>query len=814
MKHKTDSIFQYFIGNLYSFVFINLMAAIVYPSIYYLNIIIISVISYALISLVLMNKLSSWIFIVFTAFASGIIVFLCWVQTPISDPVVKIAEGMFVLWYKIIYGESIQNPLLIQCAYIFVILSSVIISVFVVFLYKKLKSFFILTSAIIAMTLFTWHMTGREGRLIFALSCLLTVLNYIRHVYYKKKKAGLVSEKLQLGNFMVFSAPLIIILILTIYLIPKNDLPIQFPWLDNQIMQVINYFEQRFSYNNAEFFSLSSTGFNGSTQRLGGPVRLNNTIVMEVKSNKRIYLRGAVYSWYDKNTWVPSSDKKTEELPDIKRNDIYETRNGWDYIPVEEMFPHLDGNVRKLLGELSNKLDSTLFPMQEVQVKYRNMSTRSVFLPLKSSVPIMVDNAEIMDVTSNFDEAMLSNTRLKPGSTYKAEHIQPMYGDDVLKLVLPFSRKGLYKEAFRIITTTAERPGNTFLWTLSRSEQIKFLMELYERASYIEDEYTKLNENIPQRVRQLAFEVTKECFNDYEKVKTIEKYLRENYTYSLNPKQVPQDKDFVDHFLFEEKTGYCTYFATAMCVMLKSIGIPARYVEGYVLPDNHSDDNIYIVTNRNAHAWVEAYFEGFGWLAFEPTSAYADIMNYRSASKDIDYSGLDYSRRFDQYDGRYDRHDEVNDYTQININPNEVFKIRNYWKYIPFIFAVLLILIILINILASLVNEIIIRFMKDDKKIIATYLRMLKWLESVGYAVKPGETISEFGKRIDVMFIFNECSFSEATKVFSKVRYGKKDVSREELEMLCCLSRVLKAAVLKEMGVKRYVPLRKIIYGI
>ncbi|WP_083760778.1 transglutaminase-like domain-containing protein [Alkaliphilus metalliredigens] len=70
----------------------------------------------------------------------------------------------------------------------------------------------------------------------------------------------------------------------------------------------------------------------------------------------------------------------------------------------------------------------------------------------------------------------------------------------------------------------------------------------------------------------------------YEKAQAIENYLQSNYPYSLSATIVPQYEDFVDHFLFETQTGYCTYYATAMTVMLRTQGIPARYIEGYRMP--------------------------------------------------------------------------------------------------------------------------------------------------------------------------------------------------------------------------------------
>jgi len=133
--------------------------------------------------------------------------------------------------------------------------------------------------------------------------------------------------------------------------------------------------------------------------------------------------------------------------------------------------------------------------------------------------------------------------------------------------------------------------------------------------------YLQLAAELPERVGKLALDITSSAKNDYDRVKAIESYLATNYKYTLEPGTTPNDRDFVDYFLFDQKQGYCTYYASAMTVLARSIGIPARYVEGYVLPSQPVQGTTYEVTNKQAHAWVEVYFEGFDWIPFEPTSS-------------------------------------------------------------------------------------------------------------------------------------------------------------------------------------------------
>jgi len=98
----------------------------------------------------------------------------------------------------------------------------------------------------------------------------------------------------------------------------------------------------------------------------------------------------------------------------------------------------------------------------------------------------------------------------------------------------------------------------------------------------------------------------------------IRDWLAENHEYTLTPENVPLNHDFVNWFLYSGE-GYCTYYATAMANMARAIGIPSRYVEGYLLSGITPEDGVYTVTGTEAHAWAELYFEGIGWVPFDAT---------------------------------------------------------------------------------------------------------------------------------------------------------------------------------------------------
>jgi hypothetical protein len=122
------------------------------------------------------------------------------------------------------------------------------------------------------------------------------------------------------------------------------------------------------------------------------------------------------------------------------------------------------------------------------------------------------------------------------------------------------------------------------------------------------------------RTASLAFDVTASAHNNYDKAVAIEAYLRSNFGYTLQlPQTVPSDP--IANFLFERKRGHCEYFASAMTVMLRVLGIPSRIVNGFRTGEFNDVDSQYVVRASNAHSWVEAYFPGYGWVSFDPTPA-------------------------------------------------------------------------------------------------------------------------------------------------------------------------------------------------
>ena len=131
--------------------------------------------------------------------------------------------------------------------------------------------------------------------------------------------------------------------------------------------------------------------------------------------------------------------------------------------------------------------------------------------------------------------------------------------------------------------------------------------------------------SLSPRARQMAVEATKGASNEFDAVMALTGYLQRGYQYTLDLPRVPAGRDPVDWFLFDVKTGYCEQFATAETLMLRSLGIPARLATGYGTGDYDPLLNQAVVREHDAHAWVEVWFSGHGWVPVDPTPGVAPL---------------------------------------------------------------------------------------------------------------------------------------------------------------------------------------------
>jgi len=239
-----------------------------------------------------------------------------------------------------------------------------------------------------------------------------------------------------------------------------------------------------------------------------------------------------------------------------------------------------------------------------------------------------------------------------------------------------------------------------------------------EYPDWIRDRYLKLPESVPERVISLARDITATEPTPYDRAAAIESFLRE-IPYTLDLAQPPQDQDITDYFLFSVKRGYCDYYATAMAVLSRAAGMPARLVTGYIGGYYVPSVGAYLVTADLAHAWTEVYFPGYGWIIFEPTGSRPEID--RLADPILNLS-QDYSLLFDP------------------LVPEKPKILVKWWLII----LTVLIFPPLLGFTAILLDDLFLNLLPVEKQLPRIYRRIYRYARWAGHSSLPGDTTYEF----------------------------------------------------------------------
>lgn len=310
------------------------------------------------------------------------------------------------------------------------------------------------------------------------------------------------------------------------------------------------------------------------------------------------------------------------------------------------------------------------------------------------------------------------------------------------------------------------------------------------------DRYLQLPEELPQRVKDLAATITVNSDNIYDKARAIERYFSMNdFEYSLMDIPVPEEgQDYVDQFLFETKRGYCDNFSTSMVVMLRSLDIPARWVKGFnegevISISAGQEEEIYEVTNNNAHSWVEAYMPGVGWMMFEPTIGFVGSSSI-DFDLDVESSDQEEPERPDRPEQELQEEEEEEAAATIAGGPSlgeriKEFMAENRQGFIWIFLALALIVLIFYKMRKKWLPKFLIPYYRSRANGVETfekaYLRLLKQLELYGIERKEGQTLKSYASYIDSFFGTRE--MSRLTSEYERSIYGGHHESVEWAEL-------------------------------
>lgn len=301
-------------------------------------------------------------------------------------------------------------------------------------------------------------------------------------------------------------------------------------------------------------FSLSSEGYLPLNDRLGGTAQPDPSPVMLVKCDEKVYLRAVAADTYNGRGWY----------------DTLGTRR----------YPYFSSGTEKLRREVFDAdRPFGVVPPEEKSVEVELLAPQTTTLYVPGHMKSIVTASKRMVLYWNEGSELFITRNLEKGDRYTVSYLPFRAGEALTGRMIAFA---------------------------ARTED--------EHFSAVSQKYLTVPGHIQQEIYDIAHEAAGNAEMPYEKALNIASWLRRNCTYSLAVSTPPEGLDFCAWFLLREREGYCTYFATAMTLLCRIEGIPARYVTGFLVrPQNGTA----VVTGEDAHAWCEIYLNGFGWLAVE-----------------------------------------------------------------------------------------------------------------------------------------------------------------------------------------------------
>lgn len=204
----------------------------------------------------------------------------------------------------------------------------------------------------------------------------------------------------------------------------------------------------------------------------------------------------------------------------------------------------------------------------------------------------------------------------------------PVYTSHPVKVVgQVLSADGSQGDITGLIADPPLRSGQNFrlqAWATNVSvEQMQQAGAQY--PGWVLERYLQLPAEVPTRVVELARSITAQAETPYDKAQAITQYLRQNISYEKTLPPAPKFRDMVDWFLFDQRSGFCNYYASAEVVLLRAVGVPARLAVGFAEGDGEITGDQFTVLRKHSHAWPEVFFPGLGWVEFEPTVIYSEV---------------------------------------------------------------------------------------------------------------------------------------------------------------------------------------------
>ena len=488
--------------------------------------------------------------------------------------------------------------------------------------------------------------------------------------------------------------------------------------------------------------------------RLNSDIPISDAILFEVSAMEPLYLREIAYSEYLDGTWhIPESESS------------YESYMNFDTHYLDAEYIQLDN----LLDEIAfqNSQDASIFPEYAKMASYeasivrkkaykvlQNPINKINYFTVNSFFGIDDQEAKSIYYYQDFNNYYFHSENLVEPSNYKVDYYDRVPKIGSREYVFLKSINGATWE--NIYRRVAQNRSKYSLYDEELIDNIHFYSPLiqYRKAK---EEYLQVPEELRQQLSTFTRQLTVAQKSDWGSAMLICNFLEDNYAYRLQNKKVEGER--VLNFLFEEKEGICQDFATSMVLMCRSIGIPAKYVTGYYASEKNKESGNYIVREKDAHAFVEVYIAGYGWMSFDPTPS--------------------------------SRIEEIKEEGALGLS------LQSFMRLITLGSGILIIILLSRGSLSYFEEKwwlVTFRITKPRKQLEKLMIRQEIWLEKSGFPREDYETLSQYAQRLKQVGI----DLTISVKLYEAQKYGGLQPNKDDMQGAYRAYKVLKV-VLKRL---------------
>ncbi len=486
----------------------------------------------------------------------------------------------------------------------------------------------------------------------------------------------------------------------------------------------------------------------------------SDRVLFLVDADEPLYLREQSRDTYIKNQWITNADELKEGYPvdqlyrrHLKVTALTEMLSVMEKADLVKLGFNTPEDIQKH-PSLPQEHSEAVIRMNRVQTRFF-LTTPGIYgLVTETGMEAQINELNycypsIMGMPGVFEKYRLKYLSQNVLPVSKEMAVIRQMNADVYR-AFSKSRQVLYEKYEDALKASS----------LTESELMAVFFEADQEFKIAGDHFTSLPVDLPDKVVQLAASITSGMTTDYNKAIALENYFHTSgFRYDLTPPRLPYGKDINEYFLFDSKRGFCVHFASAMVILARACGLPARFTEGYICDEWNEQAGQYLVRVNDAHAFPEIYIAGIGWMVFEPT-----------VSADNGNAFLPFINRTAQ---------QIRVITQSITRLFQTLPTPVKLIFIPFILLGGFYLLWLYTRLRY--RTWLKRTMKADgnQALKRIFIRLMALLKNVRIEMKKSETPSGYASRV---FREKGIDIRALAEAYNKARYGGYRVSPEELQ--------------------------------